>query len=343
MKYFKQVNLPKADYYGELNRLIDSGTIQWNQTNQICINTIASKPDDIYFGTGSLNYDWANAVEVDGKIEVPEFEKKYTDLDFDTLCTQFKGTLFEEIYNTLSVNHKIGRMRLMKSAPQSTLSWHRDRQIRLHYPLKTQDGCFMIIEDETVHLEKDTWYLTNTVYRHTAINSSMEDRIHLVINILDTYNNFSVDNYVTKEITTDEVLVAWEKLWPARTDNLLMSDMHFNGGFDSEISKKYTPTHWGVFDGDKLIAVGSGHKTTDIFYRGRGIWVDPEYRMQGLSQRIWEAVANQAKKEQCSFLWALPNVDKAKHCLSFGFKQTSAPSSWDYGQNIYALFDLDDL
>ena len=63
------------------------------------------------------------------------------------------------------------------------MSWHGDFTLRLHYPLKTQDGCFMIIEDQMMHIPLNTYVLTNTIKQHTAVNSSLEDRIHLVFSI----------------------------------------------------------------------------------------------------------------------------------------------------------------
>ena len=57
-------------------------------------------------------------------------------------------------------------------------------QPEFHYPVKTQDGCFMVIENEIKYLELNNWYWTNTVLLHTAFNASKEDRIHLVAVIL---------------------------------------------------------------------------------------------------------------------------------------------------------------
>jgi hypothetical protein len=73
----------------------------------------------------------------------------------------------------------------MASKPKTCLSWHTDSSKRLHYPLKTQEGCFMVIEDEVFHIPKNQWWLTDTVLPHTAFNSSKELRIHLVASILN--------------------------------------------------------------------------------------------------------------------------------------------------------------
>ena len=72
----------------------------------------------------------------------------------------------------------------MQAAPKTCLSWHVDRTTRLHYPIKTQTGCFMVIEDELFHLVENEWCMTNTIARHTAFNASLESRIHLVATII---------------------------------------------------------------------------------------------------------------------------------------------------------------
>lgn len=191
MSNFKVIDdLPVYDLQSEMNKLLLSNSIEW-YNNQICLNTTV---DDLYntsLGCGSLVYDWANSEIVkdnagNEKIILKEYSKKLTESDFTELCLQFKHTLFEEVYNLLNTRFKLGRVRLMKSKPKSCLSWHVDNSVRLHFPIKTQNGCFMIIEDEVKHLKSNSWHLTNTICYHTAVNASMEDRIHLVVAVLDT-------------------------------------------------------------------------------------------------------------------------------------------------------------
>jgi hypothetical protein len=39
----------------------------------------------------------------------------YMNFEFVILCSWFKNTIFEEIYNTVNARYKIGRFRLMES------------------------------------------------------------------------------------------------------------------------------------------------------------------------------------------------------------------------------------
>jgi hypothetical protein len=191
--YIQLTNLPTYNgLFKELNNLIENGDVEWPESNQICLNSIIGHESNYKKGTGSLHLDWDNAVEtVDEyghqKIVVPPYETPLEESDFTVLCNQFKGTLFEDVYTKLTENYKVGRVRIMKSKSKTCLTWHVDITPRIHFPIKTQEGCFMIIEDEVKHLPQETWWYTNTVLYHTAFNGSKEDRIHLVATILDKW------------------------------------------------------------------------------------------------------------------------------------------------------------
>jgi hypothetical protein len=110
---------------------------------------------------------------------------KLREADFTYLCNQFRGTVFEEIFNMLNAHYaleglQMGRLRLMKSDPRRCYTWHIDKTPRIHYPIKTQEGCLMVIDDEVIHMPADKWVWADTVKPHTAFNGSMESRIHLV-------------------------------------------------------------------------------------------------------------------------------------------------------------------
>jgi len=187
--FTKLSNMPIVDLYSELNNLISRNIVKWPQSNQICLNTMESDNSNYLLGTGSLIYDWDNAVSIiddngNETIKVEKYETPYKETDFTILCSQFVGTLFEEVYNSLYNRYNIGRVRLMRSKPKTCLSWHTDSSVRIHYPIKTQEGCFMIINDEVKHLSLNEWWFTNTLLYHTAMNASTEDRIHLVAAIL---------------------------------------------------------------------------------------------------------------------------------------------------------------
>jgi hypothetical protein len=111
----------------------------------------------------------------------PIDESKYTELISD-----FHNTYFEEVYNVLTKNFKLGRVRILLKEPRSTLSWHRDPEPRLHIPIITNPGCKMVIEDFAKHMPADgSVTITNNTKYHNFFNGGEQERIHLVACVLE--------------------------------------------------------------------------------------------------------------------------------------------------------------
>ena len=92
-----------------------------------------------------------------------------------------------ELYPTLTYTNKtirdlgMTRTRMMKMQPKTCYSYHRDMTPRIHIPLVTNPNCFFVIEDKVVRLPADgNHYLIDTTKRHTFVNASWEERIHIV-------------------------------------------------------------------------------------------------------------------------------------------------------------------
>jgi hypothetical protein len=114
--------------------------------------------------------------------DIPIDESKYTELVSD-----FQNTYFEEVYNTLKKNFKLGRVRILLKEPRSTLSWHRDPEPRLHIPIITNPGCRMVIDNIAKHMPADgTVTITNNKKYHNFFNGGEQARIHLVACVLDS-------------------------------------------------------------------------------------------------------------------------------------------------------------
>ena len=186
---FTQLNLPAFDLNCELTHLLSTTALKWGNGGQICLNTTQRHSADYTQGVGSLYYDWDNSYKkksASGNEELilPVRDPILAEEDFQHLSNTFVNTVFGEVYNALAEKYVLGRVRLMKSAPKTCLSWHQDTSTRIHYPVKTQTGCFMVIDDEVMHLPENTWWHTDTTKMHTAFNASLETRIHLVAVVL---------------------------------------------------------------------------------------------------------------------------------------------------------------
>ena len=90
--------------------------------------------------------------------------------------------LFDMPYiNSIMKEHDLCRTRVMMMKPKTTYYWHNDATKRLHIPIVTHEHCFLVLEDERIHLPADgTAYVVDTTKYHTAMNCSKINRIHIV-------------------------------------------------------------------------------------------------------------------------------------------------------------------
>lgn len=96
---------------------------------------------------------------------------------------EFIVPLFPELEYTNSVikNLNMYRTRVMRMKHKTCYSYHRDPTKRMHIPLITNENCFMVIEDKIYRYPADgNYYLVDTTKKHTFVNASFEERIHIV-------------------------------------------------------------------------------------------------------------------------------------------------------------------
>ena len=74
-----------------------------------------------------------------------------------------------------------------------------------------------------------------------------------------------------------------------------------------------------MFSKQKLIGVNSGHRSSEVEYRSRGIWVDPSFRKTGVSQLLFDMTQDQAMSEGCDMMWSIPRKTALPAYTKFGF------------------------
>ncbi len=111
-----------------------------------------------------------------------------SEADYCVLNEEFRGTAIEALLDKLPF--RFGRTRLMRMAPKSCLSIHADPTARYHYAIVTNPGCYLVEMDERggifYHIPADGRLYHMEAWRtHTAVNTSTEERFHLVICAVD--------------------------------------------------------------------------------------------------------------------------------------------------------------
>jgi hypothetical protein len=133
---------------------------------------------------GSLIYRWGpDHLDAHGQLKRQETVRR--EADFSSFVAEFEHTIWRTVYDQLNSRYQLGRVRLMLSRPKTCLSWHRDGEQRIHIPIVTNLGARLVIEDAAHHLPADgSVYLADTTRHHTAFNSGLEPRIHMVACVL---------------------------------------------------------------------------------------------------------------------------------------------------------------
>lgn len=127
-------------------------------------------------------------------------------------------------------------------------------------------------------------------------------------------------------LSFEQITNVWQThLWPDR-ESPIESHSAMTWPFEGNPQEydmnvfNYPATFWGVYINNKLVGVNSGHKTTDTQYRSRGIWVDPEYRKQGIAQNLFNMTKHQAVLEKADMIWSLPRKTALPAYTKFGFQ-----------------------
>mgnify|MGYP000093083271 FL=1 len=102
--------------------------------------------------------------------------------DIDSNEHTYTVPLFDIPYiNSIMEEHKLTRTRLMRMKPKSCYLWHNDLTQRLHIPIVTNEHCFLLLDSDRIHIPATgEAYVMNTTKKHTALNCSKENRIHIV-------------------------------------------------------------------------------------------------------------------------------------------------------------------
>ena len=92
-----------------------------------------------------------------------------------------KFTMNCEYINQLITSLKMFRTRLVSLPPMRCLPWHRDNFPRIHIPVWTHQGSFMVVKNRTYFLNTGQAYFVNTTNMHSAMNcNSTQNRLHII-------------------------------------------------------------------------------------------------------------------------------------------------------------------
>jgi hypothetical protein len=115
--------------------------------------------------------------------------------------TEFKGTVWEQLLNTLPKH--IGEARLIKLEPGSCYFSHSDIDDRYHLTLTGKRSYLVDLDNNKMYSLKNEgiWYSMDTSLHHSAVNFGDIPRVQLVVRHL--LNNINLPNCIKINITLD--------------------------------------------------------------------------------------------------------------------------------------------
>lgn len=142
-----------------------------------------------------------------------------------------------------------------------------------------------------------------------------------------------------RELSFGQIASVWqEKLWPDRRSPIEdKSYLSFDLQVDMTI-QNYKPRFWGLYWGDHLVGVNSGHSTSPTHFRSRGLWVDPNYRRRGLAQNLLSAAAECAHLMGHPVVWSLARSESVPVYQKYGFSIERKVDGFEYGPHYLVKY-----
>lgn len=103
--------------------------------------------------------------------------KNFKETDYNVLNTKPHWELTKFI-----TENNLYRTRILKLSPKNCYTYHQDWTKRVHLAVITHPFCFLIENDQLIHIPADTHpYLVDTIQPHLALNASLDcERVHVV-------------------------------------------------------------------------------------------------------------------------------------------------------------------
>jgi GNAT superfamily N-acetyltransferase len=140
-----------------------------------------------------------------------------------------------------------------------------------------------------------------------------------------------------------EIHAIWNNyLWPSRSSAIEpTSAMCLLNGYDL-INMQSSPTFFGYIINDNIVGVNSGHACPNQNnYRSRGLWVEPNYRHQGIAQKLLIATIEQAQREGYNQIWSYPRRSSWSTYSAVGFELASDWASSETSEaNAYCVIKV---
>lgn len=148
----------------------------------------------------------------------------------------------------------------------------------------------------------------------------------------------SINNLRITPGTFEEILPFWSnELWPDRKSPIeALSYINENGEIDMGLIDSEVTFFKAVLPDNKIVGVLSIIKTSSHSWRSRGIWVDSNFRKQGIGSALLEYAINWVKLRNGHYIWSMPKVSAFSFYKKLGFDTYQEISIYENGPHYLA-------
>ena len=157
---------------------------------QIDLERLKEETERLLFDSSTGKYRTQMSLQTNGTTDWDSSTGTREGIDeaqWDQIHPELAGTWWDNFLK--SFPFKLYRARLMTMHPRTCYSIHTDMNPRIHIAIKThrQARFIFTVPPSNTHLPADgsVWWI-DTTKEHSAMNGSMEDRIHLVACLVNT-------------------------------------------------------------------------------------------------------------------------------------------------------------
>lgn len=139
-----------------------------------------------------------------------------------------------------------------------------------------------------------------------------------------------------------EVLPIWKNdLWPDRKSPIeATSALDLDGSINMNLMNSKPTFLVSKDQNNKIIGVISGFRTSDIYFRSRGLWVSDSYRRSGIAKELMNELKKIAKSEGSQKMWTMPRQTAWPFYQSVGFKKLRETNEHEFGPHYFAEIEL---
>ena len=148
-------------------------------------------------------------------------------------------------------------------------------------------------------------------------------------------------NPIIKEITFLEILPIWKhELWPKRQSIIEpVSAINIDSEIDTQILT-YSSLFLAVVIENKIVSVSSGHPTSNIDYRLRGMWTAESFQRMGFAAQLVLNLIEDAKIKGYKTVWVLSRLINEKFYEKIGFIKKKSVDKYEYGPHYIMIKNL---